>query len=134
MELVELAPVVYACLQEDRGLGTSNSGLVNRGGGLVVDTFWDLPHTRELIDDLRAGVGRTRRDASSTRITTATTAGATSSSPAPRSSATALCAETFGNEQPEHDAGAARRHGEQRPGDRRSRARRSPTGTSAASS
>ncbi len=50
MELVEIASDVYACLQEDRGLGWSNSGLVNRGGGLVVDTFWDLPHTRELIE------------------------------------------------------------------------------------
>jgi cyclase len=49
MELRQLAPHVYACLQEDRGLGYSNSGLVNRGGGLVVDTFWDLPHTREMI-------------------------------------------------------------------------------------
>ena len=49
MELREIATDVYACLQEDRGLGCSNSGLVNRGGGLVVDTFWDLPHTRELI-------------------------------------------------------------------------------------
>jgi len=50
MELREIARDVYACLQPDRGLGTSNSGLVNRGGGLVVDTFWDLPHTRQLID------------------------------------------------------------------------------------
>jgi glyoxylase-like metal-dependent hydrolase (beta-lactamase superfamily II) len=50
MDLVELGPAVYACLQEDRGLGCSNSGLVNAGGGLVVDTFWDLPHTRALID------------------------------------------------------------------------------------
>jgi glyoxylase-like metal-dependent hydrolase (beta-lactamase superfamily II) len=49
MELREIARDVYACLQEERGLGTSNSGLVNRAGGLVVDTFWDLPHTRELI-------------------------------------------------------------------------------------
>ena len=49
MELQEIGNDVYACLQEDRGLGTSNSGLINRGGGLVVDTFWDLPHTRELI-------------------------------------------------------------------------------------
>ena len=49
MELREIGTDVYACLQEDRGLGTSNSGLVNRGGGLVVDTFWDLPHTRDLI-------------------------------------------------------------------------------------
>jgi glyoxylase-like metal-dependent hydrolase (beta-lactamase superfamily II) len=49
MELQEIATDVYACLQEERGLGTSNSGLVNRDGGLVVDTFWDLPHTREMI-------------------------------------------------------------------------------------
>jgi cyclase len=49
MELRALATDVYACLQQDRGLGCSNSGLVNRGGGLVVDTFWDLPHTRQLI-------------------------------------------------------------------------------------
>jgi len=50
MQLEEIARDVYACLQPDRGLGTSNSGLVNRAGGLVVDTFWDLPHTRALID------------------------------------------------------------------------------------
>ena len=51
MELTPLANDVYACLQEDAGLGCSNSGLVNRGGGLVVDTFWDLPHTRALMDE-----------------------------------------------------------------------------------
>lgn len=56
MELKEIAKDVHACLQEDKGLGTSNSGLINRGGGLVVDTFWDLPHTRAMID-LYAGVG-----------------------------------------------------------------------------
>jgi len=49
MKLEELAKNVYACLQKDQGIGWSNSGLVNRGGGLVVDTFWDLPHTREMI-------------------------------------------------------------------------------------
>lgn len=49
MKLEEIARDVYACLQKDEGLGTSNSGLVNRGGGLVVDTFWDLPHTREMM-------------------------------------------------------------------------------------
>ncbi|MFQ5666673.1 MAG: MBL fold metallo-hydrolase [Candidatus Binatia bacterium] len=49
MELKEIAADVYTCLQEDRGLGTSNSGFINRGGGLVVDTFWDLPHTRALL-------------------------------------------------------------------------------------
>jgi glyoxylase-like metal-dependent hydrolase (beta-lactamase superfamily II) len=55
MELRQIARDVYACLQEDRGLGCSNSGLLARDGGLVVDTFWDLPHTREMID-LYAGV------------------------------------------------------------------------------
>jgi len=50
MELRQVASDVYACLQVDRGLGTSNSGLINRDGGLVVDTFWDLPHTRQLIE------------------------------------------------------------------------------------
>jgi len=50
MELKQVAKDVYACLQEERGLGTSNSGLINRGGGLVVDTFWDLPHTRAMIE------------------------------------------------------------------------------------
>ena len=50
MELNEIAPDVYACLQEDRGFGWNNSGYVNRGGGLIVDTFWDLPHTQRMIE------------------------------------------------------------------------------------
>jgi cyclase len=50
MRLEEIAPQVFACLQEEPGLGFSNSGLLNRAGGVVIDTFWDLPHTRELID------------------------------------------------------------------------------------
>lgn len=49
MELRRLTADVYACEQEDRGLGWSNSGLVARGGGLVVDTLYDLPLTREMI-------------------------------------------------------------------------------------
>lgn len=51
MELRQIAPDVYACLQETQALGTSNSGLINRGDGLVVDTFWDLPHTRALMQE-----------------------------------------------------------------------------------
>ena len=50
MKLEEIAPHVFACLQLQPGLGFSNSGLVDLAGGLVVDTFWDLPHTREMID------------------------------------------------------------------------------------
>jgi glyoxylase-like metal-dependent hydrolase (beta-lactamase superfamily II) len=51
MRLQEIAKDVYACLQPDRGLGWSNSGLINRSGGLVIDTFWDLRSTRELIEN-----------------------------------------------------------------------------------
>lgn len=50
MELVEVGPDLYACLQPDTGLGASNSGLIARDGGVVIDTFWDLPRTRRLID------------------------------------------------------------------------------------
>jgi cyclase len=55
MELVPVAPDVYACLQPDTGLGASNSALIGAGGGLVVDSFYDLPRTRQLRD-LYAGV------------------------------------------------------------------------------
>ena len=48
MELVQIAAEVYACLQPENGLGDSNSGLIAAGGGLVVDSFWDLPRTRAL--------------------------------------------------------------------------------------
>jgi cyclase len=51
MRLQEITKDVYACLQPDRGLGWSNSGFINSGGGLVVDTFWDLRSTRELIEN-----------------------------------------------------------------------------------
>lgn len=50
MELTQLADGVYACEQEDRGLGWSNSGFVAKGGGFVVDTLYDLPLTRRMID------------------------------------------------------------------------------------
>jgi cyclase len=50
MELRQLDRDVYACEQEDRGLGWSNSGLLARGGGLVVDTLYDKPLTQQMID------------------------------------------------------------------------------------
>lgn len=50
MQLRALDNDVYACLQPDRGFGWSNSGLIARGGGMVVDTFWDLPRTRAMLD------------------------------------------------------------------------------------
>jgi glyoxylase-like metal-dependent hydrolase (beta-lactamase superfamily II) len=44
----QLTEHVYACEQAERGLGWSNSGLVAAGGGLVVDTLYDLALTREM--------------------------------------------------------------------------------------
>jgi len=55
VELLTLDDGVYACLQPDRGIGWSNSGFLAHGGGVVIDTFWDLPRTRTLLD-LYAGV------------------------------------------------------------------------------
>lgn len=51
MELTEIAPDVFACVQLGKAtaLGWSNSGFVNRGGGLMVDTFMDLPLSRALL-------------------------------------------------------------------------------------
>jgi cyclase len=50
MDLRQIGAGVYACLQPDTGLGASNSGYVDHGGGMVVDTLYDLPRTQRLID------------------------------------------------------------------------------------
>jgi len=46
----QLSEHVHACEQAQTGLGWSNSGLVAAGGGLVVDTLYDLKLTREMLD------------------------------------------------------------------------------------
>jgi glyoxylase-like metal-dependent hydrolase (beta-lactamase superfamily II) len=58
MDLVPVADGVWACLQEDKGLGWSNSGLIGAGGGMAVDTFYDLPLTRALIDQYVGVLGQ----------------------------------------------------------------------------
>lgn len=45
---VQLGPTSYACEQRRKGLGWSNSGLIAAGGGLIVDTLFDLALTSEL--------------------------------------------------------------------------------------
>ncbi len=57
MELTQVADSVYAVTQLGKAtvLGWSNSGLIDSGAGLVVDTFWDRPLTDELLG-LYAGV------------------------------------------------------------------------------
>lgn len=51
--LAQLSPKVHAYLQPDGGFGLSNAGLV--GGprdALLVDTLFDLPHTRRMLDEI----------------------------------------------------------------------------------
>lgn len=48
---------VWACLQVQPGLGWSNSGLVEADGGFAVDTFYDLPLTRGLIEQYASVLG-----------------------------------------------------------------------------
>jgi glyoxylase-like metal-dependent hydrolase (beta-lactamase superfamily II) len=53
VSLAEVAPRTYAYVQPDGGWGLSNAGfVVGRGEGLLVDTFFDRPHTQRLIDSL----------------------------------------------------------------------------------
>ena len=52
----------YAWLQPDGGWGYSNSGLVTDAEEtLLVDTLFDLKHTREMLDGYRAAVPAARR-------------------------------------------------------------------------
>ena len=48
LERRQLSEHVHACVQHETGLGWSNSALVAAGGGLVVDTLYDLALTREM--------------------------------------------------------------------------------------
>lgn len=50
MERVEIGPGIHAVLQEGSRLGESNTGFIARGGGLVVDTMYDLPRTRSMLE------------------------------------------------------------------------------------
>jgi glyoxylase-like metal-dependent hydrolase (beta-lactamase superfamily II) len=53
--LSQVAPGTFAYVQGDGGWGLSNAGLVvGDGAALLVDTFFDLPHTRRLLDALPA--------------------------------------------------------------------------------
>jgi glyoxylase-like metal-dependent hydrolase (beta-lactamase superfamily II) len=49
MELIEIKKDIYVCLQEDKGFGWNNSGFINLGGGLVIDTLYDVNHTKQML-------------------------------------------------------------------------------------
>ncbi len=52
--LHDLGNGAYAWLQPDGGWGWSNAGLIVSGGeSLLVDTLFDLSHTREMLDAMR---------------------------------------------------------------------------------
>lgn len=50
MRLVDVGPHCYAVVNDRNRLCDSNSGLVNAGGGLVIDTQCDLAHARRMIE------------------------------------------------------------------------------------
>jgi cyclase len=50
VKLQQVTESCFAVLNEKNRVCDANSGLVNRGGGLVVDTQSDLPHGRRMIE------------------------------------------------------------------------------------
>ena len=50
MQLAQVSDHCYAAVNERNRLCDSNSGLINLGGGLVIDTQCDLGHARRMIE------------------------------------------------------------------------------------
>jgi cyclase len=57
MRLQQVTDNCFAVLNERNRVCDANSGLINLGGGVVIDTQADLPHTRRMIE-LFGSVGR----------------------------------------------------------------------------
>jgi len=79
MKMEQVSANCYAVLNEKNLVCDANSGLINLGGGVVVDTQSDLPHGRQMIDLFgkhplrsqgRAGMRKGRRCCNVTRIWT----------------------------------------------------------------
>ena len=49
MKLQQVSENCFAVLNEKNRVCDANSGLINLGGGVVIDTQSDLPHGREMI-------------------------------------------------------------------------------------
>jgi len=57
--LVKLTGRAYGYLQEDKGLGWSNAGLIEgKGDTLLIDTLFDLPLTRRMLEEIKSKVGK----------------------------------------------------------------------------
>src|SRR5512137_1050233 len=50
MKLQQVSESCFAVLNEKNRVCDANSGLVNRGGGVVIDTQADLRHARRMIE------------------------------------------------------------------------------------
>ena len=50
MKLEDVSRRCFAVVNEKNRVCDANSGLINAGGGLVVDTQSDLPHARQMIE------------------------------------------------------------------------------------
>ena len=50
MEMKQVSNSCYAVLNEKNRVCDANSGLINLGGGVVIDTQSDLPHARRMIE------------------------------------------------------------------------------------
>ena len=50
MEMKQVSDSCFAVLNEKNRVCDANSGLINRGGGVVIDTQSDLSHSRQMIE------------------------------------------------------------------------------------
>jgi glyoxylase-like metal-dependent hydrolase (beta-lactamase superfamily II) len=50
MKLQQVSENCFAALNEKNRVCDANSGLINRGGGVVIDTQSDLSHARQMIE------------------------------------------------------------------------------------
>ena len=50
MELKQVSDNCFAVLNEKNRVCDANSGLINRAGGVVIDTQSDLAHARQMIE------------------------------------------------------------------------------------
>lgn len=56
---VKLSDHAYGYLQKDEGLGWSNAGLIaGKDDALLIDTLFDLPLTRKMLDEIARTVGK----------------------------------------------------------------------------
>ena len=87
MEMKQVSGNCYAVLNEKNRVCDANSGLINVGGGVVIDTQSDLAHARQMIE-MFSKVWSGMPNVSSSRTKMRTTSGEINSSRARRLSPT----------------------------------------------